>query len=234
MTTEGTRINQKTESSNPTPWGPRNRQWWSARILCVGLLAIALTGYWAVRQKSGVIRTPRLEIVTADGKVCGSFGATIKGNPELALNDKDGNKRATFTTWDGGTPSVTFYDANGVVRSSLDVTPAGKSVLRLSSNKGSVRVAMEVGKNGNSIVRFADQYGVNVAALTVRDDGTPEFHAVNREIRATANAAKPMSRSAADLVANAPRSSPRGAPEKRLATKSGERIALLPGDIVAE
>jgi hypothetical protein len=146
--------------------GLARREWWYPRLIVAGIVALGGVGLWTYQHRNDTLRTQRLEIVDARGRVCAVLGSLSGGQSGLTLTGVSGEARATLTVNRDGNPALMLCNSDGMQRAGLEISPKGQSVLRLLNDSGEVRAAVQVDKEGKSVVKVTGMNGKSEASLT--------------------------------------------------------------------
>lgn len=114
---------------------------------------------------SDVIRTRRLEIVDAQGKVCATLSAGKDSNPSLKIFDKYGVARIDVSIDEDGIPGVGIFDIEGSERIWMMVDNENTPLIDLYDNNAQVRMEIAVDEETGSRLDIYNTDGTAVAEL---------------------------------------------------------------------
>jgi hypothetical protein len=107
--------------------------------------------------QSNILRTSRLEIVDASGKIRGVFEVS-KGNAVIMLTDPSGNQRISFLSGPTGEPALALFDKNGINALTMVVDPSSsKAAILFVDRDGKLRGAIAKEDDGSFEIRNYDQ-----------------------------------------------------------------------------
>jgi hypothetical protein len=159
--------------------GRNSREWWYPRLVAMGILALGVYGMLSYRHRNDTLRTQRLEIVDARGRVCAVLGAMSDGQTGLRLTGVSGETRAMLTVSSTGNPALMLCNSDGTQRAGLEISPKGQSMLYLLDDNGGIGAAVQVDKGGKSAVKVTGLGGKTEAALTYDGLRSSDVHISN-------------------------------------------------------